>query len=59
MKMRQTYAKSMIINLLLALPYTEREEVCRAIMHNGIFCFSCGYGEPATPNPNCQCGNDT
>lgn len=48
----------LLIEQFLALPWQERAEVFVAVKHNGIFCAACGYGERATPNPDCQCEND-
>lgn len=43
---------------LLSVPWDQREDVCAALRFNKIFCWECGYGEPDSPNKNCQCTND-
>ena len=58
MNHRQEETVKVILDLLLSLPWSEREEVCSAIRFNRVFCFSCGMGQETNPNPNCQCQND-
>lgn len=47
-----------IVDLLLELPWQEREHVISDVLCNGIFCCHCGLGSRDEPNPDCQCTND-
>ncbi len=58
MNERQQILADLIVSALLAVPDVDREDVCQAIRHNGVFCFACGIGSRERPNRNCQCGND-
>lgn len=47
-----------ILEILLALPPTIREDVIDAIQYNDFFCWHCGTGDRENPNLNCKCWND-
>ena len=58
MTKQQQEARDKVVEILLTLPWSLRKEVCSSVKHNGIFCFSCGWGSREIPNDNCQCWND-